>query len=149
VSDAIGGPKRYGQKDVLVKYLEEDRQQAKKLGIILHPSITINNITYRGEIDGHDIFKAICAGFLDQPEICKGESVFAIVNGDNSELIYHRNSLVRVYHIISAIILVLIINAIALCLYRKHQKKKVNEELHLQVNSAVSSYFKLSGQESI
>jgi len=45
------------------KILKEDKNWAKKLGIILHPSITINNLTYRGDITGLDVFRAICAGF--------------------------------------------------------------------------------------
>lgn len=42
----------------------------------MHPALTINNITYRGQISGYDIFKTICAGFLVQPEICKGANIF-------------------------------------------------------------------------
>lgn len=45
------------------KLLSEDRKWANKLGIVLHPAISINNITYRGDINGYDVFKAICAGF--------------------------------------------------------------------------------------
>jgi hypothetical protein len=43
--------------------LKEDREWSSRLGIILHPSITINNITYRGDINGYDVFRAVCAGF--------------------------------------------------------------------------------------
>lgn len=62
-------------RTTVVKLLEEDRVWAKTFGINLHPAISINNITYRGEFEGFDIFKAICAGFLEQPEICKGDKV--------------------------------------------------------------------------
>lgn len=67
-------------KTTTIRLLEEDREWAKKLGIVLHPSVTINNITYRGELEGFDIFKAICAGFLDQPDVCKGDKVFQILH---------------------------------------------------------------------
>lgn len=67
-------------KITTIKLLEEDREWAKKLGIVLHPSVTINNITYRGELEGFDIFKAICAGFLDQPDVCKGDKVFQVLH---------------------------------------------------------------------
>ena len=40
--------------------LEEDRKQKESLGIFLNPSITINKYTYRGELGGKDIFKAVC-----------------------------------------------------------------------------------------
>jgi hypothetical protein len=55
---------------------------------------------------------------------------------------------VRFHHIILAIILVLAFNFIALYVYRKYQKRKLNEELQVQVNSAVSQYFRLSGTET-
>jgi hypothetical protein len=37
-----------GKSGQVIPYFEEDREWGKKLGIILHPQITINNITYRG-----------------------------------------------------------------------------------------------------
>lgn len=63
--------------------MKEDRHWSQKLGIILHPAITINNITYRGDINGWDVFRAICAGFKDQPEECKGDKVFDMISKDN------------------------------------------------------------------
>jgi hypothetical protein len=45
------------------KLFKEDRMWSNRLGIVVHPSLTINNITYRGDITGYDIFRAICAGF--------------------------------------------------------------------------------------
>ena len=49
---------------------------SKKIGIIIHPAVSVNNITYRGVLEGFNIFKAICAGFLEQPSVCKGDNVF-------------------------------------------------------------------------
>ena len=45
--------------------LRQDRQWSNTLGVFMHPSITINNVTYRGDINGYDIFRAVCAGFSD------------------------------------------------------------------------------------
>jgi hypothetical protein len=52
--------------------LKEDKEWASNLGIFMHPSVTINNVTYRGDVNGYDIFKAVCAGFKDSPDICQG-----------------------------------------------------------------------------
>ena len=41
------------------------------LGIALHPSLTINNMTYRGYLDSDDIFDAICSSFNKMPQVCK------------------------------------------------------------------------------
>ena len=70
-----------GRKQVMDnKLLKEDREWATKLGIVLHPAVTINNITYRGDINGYDVFRAICAGFKDAPDVCKGDNVFDILS---------------------------------------------------------------------
>ena len=66
------------------------------------------------------------------------------------QLIYRlkRKNLAKVIHIVGAVLLVLSLNLMALCLYRRYAKKKMNQELSNQVNSAVSQYFKLSGQDT-
>lgn len=43
--------------------LEQDRRTMMELGVVTQPAITINNQTYRGEMNGFDIFKGICNGF--------------------------------------------------------------------------------------
>lgn len=129
--------------------LREDRDWSTRLGIILHPGVTINNITYRGDVNGYDVFRAICAGFQDLPNVCKGDNVFDVVDlQDQFTYRLKRKNLAKVYHIIGAVILVLSLNLFALCLYRRYARKKLNEELSTQVNSAVSQYFKLSGQDT-
>lgn len=65
------------------KLLREDRKWSDLLGVFMHPSITINNITYRGDLNGYDIFRAVCAGFSDQPNVCKGDTIFAVVEKIN------------------------------------------------------------------
>ena len=66
------------------KLLAEDREWATRLGIVIHPSLTINNITYRGDLNGFDIFKAVCAGFKDVPDKCRGDNVFALVKEEEA-----------------------------------------------------------------
>jgi heme A synthase len=67
---------------------------------------------------------------------------------NTSDLMYRRRSVIKLFHIVAAVIVVLLLNVLALCIYRKYQKRKVNEELQVQVNSAVSQYFRLSGQDN-
>jgi hypothetical protein len=59
--------------------LAEDRALAKKYGVSLHPSISVNNITYRGDTNGNDIFRAICAGFKVKPHECIGDNVYNLL----------------------------------------------------------------------
>src|SRR5580700_5805565 len=62
------------------KLLREDKKWAQMLGIVIHPTITINNMTYRGEINGFNVFKAVCAGFKDMPQECKGDNINKILD---------------------------------------------------------------------
>lgn len=43
--------------------LNGDKLLAEIYGVSLHPSITINGQIYKGELNGIDIFRAICASF--------------------------------------------------------------------------------------
>jgi len=52
-----------------------------------------------------------------------------------------------VLHVVAAVVLVVLFNLGALFAYRRYTKKKANEELAIHVNSAVSQYFRLSGQD--
>lgn len=65
-----------GDRDKINTILEDDRQLALEMGVVMHPAITINNMTYRGDLFGEDIFNAICEGFKDRPDICVGDKVY-------------------------------------------------------------------------
>jgi len=121
------------------RLLQEDRDWALRLGVILHPSISINNITYRGDVNGYDIFRAVCAGFKEQPRVCKGDNVFEYLQDfDQSFLFTSRRNLAKVYHVIAAILVVIAVNLCALYLYRRYTRRQMNDELANKVNSAVS-----------
>jgi hypothetical protein len=133
------------------RILSEDAKWASLLGIFLHPSITVNNITYRGDLNGYDIFRAVCAGFKEQPQVCKGDEIFNQMNSlEQSSPVspQARASVIKGHHILLAIVVVMLINFSALYLYRRHHRQKMNTELQMQVNSAVSQYFRLSGQDA-
>jgi hypothetical protein len=103
--------------------LAEDTNWAKNLGIFLHPSVTINNITYRGDINGYDVFRAICAGFSSQPDVCKGQNIFntvAKLDQTTSSSSRPRPSHIQGHHILLAIVVVMILNFGALYLYRRY-----------------------------
>lgn len=49
-----------------------------------YPSITINNQTYTGDFDGHDIAVALCASFQTRPKIC-ADQAFDVMRGKDIE----------------------------------------------------------------
>ena len=117
------------------KFFEEDRGLWAQVNSAYIPAVTINNITYRGRLDAEEIFGAICAGFKDRPDECRSSykplDTFLQEHG-------------VVFWIFIAILgnVVLILTIIGA--YRACTKQKDGEQLEMQVNSAVSQYFKLN-----
>ena len=54
---------KVGDVDSYNEVLDGDAKVQEELGIYLHPGLTINNITYRGYIEGEDVKEAICSSF--------------------------------------------------------------------------------------
>jgi hypothetical protein len=119
--------KNKGQKnaDILIK----DRNTMLELGVVTQPAITINNQTYRGEMNGFDIFKGICHGFSTQPKYCQGDRVWELLMYDDDEVAEMENRVAPRYKVFIAIFIAVLINLGLLLLYRRHQRKKMNEEL--------------------
>jgi len=59
-------------------FLDEDLEVSQSVGSIFHPTVSINNHTYRGEYDNsNDLFKSICSVMYERPDIC---STFSLGN---------------------------------------------------------------------
>jgi hypothetical protein len=55
--------------------LREDKEWAKRLGLNFHPSVTINDFTFRGAITFEDLMDALCAAFHSRAAECRVTSV--------------------------------------------------------------------------
>lgn len=51
--------------------LNQDSLEGNELGIYLHPGISINDITYKGYLEGEDIHNAICISLSPKPRNCR------------------------------------------------------------------------------
>lgn len=58
------------------KILEADAKWAKDHHLELHPAITINDFTYRGDIEFADIREAICAAYQERPNHCNLDEIW-------------------------------------------------------------------------
>lgn len=56
--------------------LEVDKKWANDHHLDFHPSITINDFTYRGDIEFADIREAICAAYQERPQHCNLEKIW-------------------------------------------------------------------------
>ena len=59
-----------GDKESNNLMLEADSKWAKDHHLDFHPSITINDFSYRGDIEFADIREAICAAYQTRPDHC-------------------------------------------------------------------------------
>jgi protein-disulfide isomerase len=50
--------------------LEKDKRWAAKLGLNYHPTLAINNFTYKGDLTYPDIIEAVCASYNKRPDEC-------------------------------------------------------------------------------
>lgn len=60
-----------GDQDTDNRLLLADSKTEAELGIYLHPGVSINNITYKGYLEGEDIHNAICASLSPKPPNCR------------------------------------------------------------------------------
>ena len=68
VNNSFSEPGNYKSDN---RILADDRKWQRLMEIHEHPSVSINNHTYHGDLDGEDIARAVCASFDTRPEFCK------------------------------------------------------------------------------
>lgn len=100
----------------------------RKYGAHFFPAIVINNRTYRGSFDSENVFESICAGFKNPPKVCVKSRSF-------TEIIMTGVTGTRMLWIVFGLIL---FNVVLIYCYRRFTKREMNEEMKMQVNSAVS-----------
>ena len=119
--------------------------------MILHPAITINNITYTGNaLDGKEIETAICEAYRQAPDECvmaymivdpeKGiveenltmpndPDLLYIKGVQDSKMNWIKGEKVRRNHVIALIIIILAINLIVLAVVRCRMKRQMSQQL--------------------
>ena len=115
-------------------------------GISQTPAITINGQIYRGDFDGYDFFKAICASFQpkNRPAECKED--FDI----QQELGHAEYEFIRHHHrrkLYTMVALITLTFFIVLYCCKKIQKRRMQTQMAEAVSQNVGKYFELQGKE--
>lgn len=112
------------------------------LGSHLYPSVVINNITFRGQLNPYNVFEAICAGYKDTPGECinflLSEGMAPVLNQEDYDAEQAKKSGVRQTTFIGIIALLVVVNIILVLAYRKCLQKEIQDDMKIQVSSAVS-----------
>lgn len=104
----------------------------------------INQKTYRGQIEPLSVFNAVCAGFTNPPDQClktlhmeKKVVKTTIVDGDG----------ISVGAIVGIVVALILINVVIVYCCRRKAKRDMNNEMQMQIESAVSQYFALTQKD--
>lgn len=133
VKDTFEGAKNYNTNDN--KVLREFSKMWKQYGTGYTPSVVINKRTFRGDMNPDNVFQAICAGFHTMPKACIQSGEQVLTTGDRG---------ITANGLIVVVVLLVLVNLCLIVIYRKCSNKELQEDMQLQVNSAVSQYFALS-----
>lgn len=130
------------------KHLRDMLFQWNNFGSHLYPSVVINNITFRGQLNPYNVFEAICAGYKDTPPECVNfllqEGFAPVLNQDEMDTAQAKRSGVRQTTFIGILVALVVANIILVLAYRKCLQKEINDDMKIQVSSAVSQYVALS-----
>ena len=128
--------------------LLEDKKWQNLMRVNAHPAITINNVTYEGDLDGKDVANAICASFKERPSVCQDGLYIELAQVAKGEIDPIK---IRNYGFVGKLLMsIVLIGLVNLCLVFVHKKVRGDadkNEIQMEVNQAVSQYFALRGDE--
>jgi hypothetical protein len=111
---------------------EKDAWKTNQLGF--YPALLINTLMYRGDMEGLQVAKTICASFFESPEVCL----------DLEKIRYEESSGVSTSLVVVVVILSIVVVAAVLIAYRVYLKQQLGLEVKQQVSLAVNQYHALS-----
>ena len=122
--------------------LRDNAQAWKEYGTLYWPSVTINKVTFRGDITPENILEDICANLKTKPEVC--------VNFYKREHIQYEDNTVMGPESVSAELLILVVailvgvNVLLILAYRRCVKKEMDDTMSFKVSNAVSQYISVA-----
>ena len=122
--------------------MREAAEAWKQYGTLYWPSITINQMTFRGDFTAENVLEDICANLSIKPKVC--------INFYKREHINYEETNVQGDDSVSAEILILVVcvligvNVLLILAYRKCVKKEMDDTMGFKVSNAVSQYISVA-----
>jgi hypothetical protein len=132
----------WGSKQTSNYIIDEEIEYWKTYGSGIYPSLVINNRTYRGQLESLAVFNALCAGFATPPKICDGT-----LGSYTPDFLSTQDEGIKSGVIIAIVLLLVLVNVVIVYCYRRYSKREMQNEMQIQIESAVSQYFALSQRE--
>ena len=108
--------------------------------------MTVNNITYRGYLEGDDVKDAICSSFVKQPPVCRNfietfieDIIFELESYEMAEVEAERRSdnkerRVHKYIVWAVLGFILASQIVFFCLYRRKKQGELNNRMRSSVD---------------
>ena len=114
--------------------LMNETKLIRQMGIQFWPTVTVNNVSYKGNLEGKNVFEAVCSLYpeADIPETCN--EVLGIQSHEHSEGL---NVSLILIMVISCLILFFLF---LVFIYRRWVRSQLTNEMSSQVNQMVTQY---------
>lgn len=126
--------------------LQANAEAWKEYGTLYWPSVTINRVTFRGDITPENIVEDICANLSTKPQVC--------LDFYNKEHIKYESQTVAGPDAVSAELLIIVVcilvgvNVLLIIAYRRCVRKEMEDTMGFKVSSAVSQYIAVAQTQS-
>ena len=118
-----------------------------------HPQITINDFSYRGDIDFKDLKQAICSAYKVRPGNC---NISAAFDGSSDKVSIFANAtafgkfmlVFKATHFFLLGLLIILCNIALIFIIRRRNEKKQSKMIRVKVNEAIGQYFSLQSGEN-
>ena len=133
VNESFLGP---DQSKVDNTILKDNSQTWKDYGTLYWPSVTINRMTFRGDMTPQNVVEDICANLAVKPQVC--------IDFYKKEHIKYEETTVQGPDAVSAELLIVVVcvlvgvNIVLIIAYRRCVKKEMEDTMGFKVSSAVS-----------
>jgi hypothetical protein len=104
--------------------LADQAQKWTDYGTLYWPSVTINQVTFRGDITPANILEAVCAALYTKPDVC-----LDFYEEENIQIPANSDGLVTAELLISVVVLLLAVNIGLIIAYKKCAKKEMEEDI--------------------
>lgn len=101
--------------------------------------ITLNDVTFRGDITAENILEDICAYLKEKPQVCT--DLYAELDIDFAP--ESKSNVISAEMLIIIVTVLVVVNIVLILAYRKCVKKEMEDNMGFKVNAAVSNYISL------
>lgn len=123
--------------------MKANADQWIEYGTLFWPAVTINKVTFRGDITPENVLEDVCANLKAKPQVC-----IDFYKEENIEYVAPAapESKLSAELLVAIVVLLVVVNVFLICAYRRCVKKEMERDMGFKVSSAVSEYISLAQQ---